>query len=108
MSALLTIVFGLYGLGIIVFIHELGHFIAAKAMGIHVETFSLGWGSRLVGFQRGDTHYQISWFPIGGYCKMKGEMPQSGMTDEEVTAIREEPGAFLAASPIEWPLTTGY
>jgi regulator of sigma E protease len=65
---------GLIGLGIMVFVHELGHFVAAKANGVVVETFSLGWGPRLVGFKRGGTMYQISWFPIGGFCKMKGEI----------------------------------
>ena len=57
-----------------VFVHELGHFVAAKMNGVAVEVFSLGWGPRMVGFTRGGTTYQISWFPIGGYCKMKGEL----------------------------------
>jgi len=65
---------GLIGLGIMVFVHELGHFVAAKANGVVVETFSLGWGPRLIGFKRGGTVYQISWLPIGGFCKMKGEI----------------------------------
>ena len=47
---ILTIVFGVIGFGIMVFVHELGHFLAAKRVGIHVETFSLGWGKKLVGF----------------------------------------------------------
>lgn len=46
---------GLIGLGIMVFVHELGHFVAAKANGVVVETFSLGWGPRLIGFKRGGT-----------------------------------------------------
>ena len=68
-----TIFFGILGLGIMVLIHELGHFLAAKANGVEVEVFSLGWGRRMVGFERGGTSYQISWFPLGGYCKMKGD-----------------------------------
>ncbi len=71
---ILTILIGIVGLGLMVFIHELGHFIAAKINGVEVEVFSLGWGTKLVGFTRGGTTYQISWFPIGGYCKMKGEL----------------------------------
>jgi len=90
---------GLIGLGIIVFVHELGHFIAAKACGIDVEVFSLGWGKKLIGFERGGTTYQISWFLIGGYCKMKGEMPRGEMSDDEMDRLRHEPGAFLAATP---------
>jgi regulator of sigma E protease len=69
-----TILLGLIGLGLMIFIHELGHFVAAKMTGVAVEVFSLGWGPRLVGFRRGGTMYQISWIPIGGYCKMKGEL----------------------------------
>ena len=60
---------GLIGLGIMVFIHELGHFVAAKINGVAVEVFSLGWGPRMVGFTRGGTTYQISWFPIGGTAR---------------------------------------
>jgi regulator of sigma E protease len=96
---LLTAFFGLLGLGIIVFIHELGHFVSAKACGIEVETFSLGWGKKMVGFVRGGTSYQISWFPIGGYCKMKGEMPKGQMDEAEMDRMRSDRGSFLAASP---------
>jgi regulator of sigma E protease len=60
-------------LGTLIFIHELGHFLAAKAVGIAVQRFSLGLGppTRL-GFRRGETHYCISWVPFGGYVKMAG------------------------------------
>jgi regulator of sigma E protease len=92
-------VFVILGLGIIVFVHELGHFIAAKANGIEVEVFSLGWGRKLFGASRGGTLYQVAWFPIGGYCKMKGEMLRSDMTEERLAELRSEPGSFLAASP---------
>jgi regulator of sigma E protease len=94
---MLTVLFGLFGLGIIVFIHELGHFVAAKSVGIEVETFSLGWGRRAFGFERGGTTYQVSWFPIGGYCKMKGEMLRPDMSADEEKAVRTETGSFLAA-----------
>ncbi|HUV06891.1 MAG TPA: RIP metalloprotease RseP, partial [Spirochaetia bacterium] len=96
---LLTLLFGLIGLGIIVFIHESGHFIAAKSCGIEVETFSLGWGRKMVGFEYGGTTYQISWFPIGGFCKMKGEMLKGDMSEEDMEKMRHERGSFLAASP---------
>lgn len=62
-------------LGVIVFVHELGHFLAAKAFGVRVETFSLGFGQRLVGFRKGETDYRISALPLGGYVKMTGETP---------------------------------
>jgi regulator of sigma E protease len=73
-------------LGIIVFVHELGHFLAAKFFGVRVEVFSLGFGTRLAGFRRGDTDYRISALPLGGYVKMAGvsavELPTSSATDD--------------------------
>jgi regulator of sigma E protease len=63
------------GLGLVIFIHELGHFAAAKWCDVHVETFSIGFGPPLPGcrFQRGETVYQIALVPLGGYVKMVGE-----------------------------------
>src|SRR6185436_5644950 len=60
-------------LGIIIIIHELGHFLVAKLFKIKVETFSVGFGPRLIGYRYGDTDYRISAFPLGGYVKMAGE-----------------------------------
>ncbi len=98
---LLTILFGVIGFGIMVFVHELGHFLAAKAAGIHVEVFSLGWGRKLLGFTRGGTSYQISWIPVGGYCKMRGEEqmrhPDRAGDDDRPP----EKGSFFAASPLQ-------
>jgi regulator of sigma E protease len=90
----------IFGIGLMVFIHELGHFVAAKMNGVEVETFSLGWGPRLVGFRHRGTSYQISWFPIGGYCKMKGEMVPGMAGGGAETAVPRAPekGSFLAAS----------
>src|SRR5262245_13764434 len=67
-------------LGIIIVLHELGHFIAAKAFRIRVETFSIGFGPRLIGFKYGDTDYRISAFPLGGYVRMTGENPTDTIT----------------------------
>ncbi len=63
----------LFVIGILVFIHELGHFIMAKWSGVKVEKFSLGFGKRILGFRRGETEYLISMLPLGGYVKMYGE-----------------------------------
>jgi regulator of sigma E protease len=56
--------------GLVVFVHELGHFLAAKAVGIYAPVFSLGWGRRIWGMRRGETDYRLSLFPIGGYVRM--------------------------------------
>jgi regulator of sigma E protease len=62
-------------LGIMVLVHETGHFLVAKMFGVRVEVFSIGFGKRLFGFKRGDTDYRISLLPLGGYVKMSGENP---------------------------------
>jgi regulator of sigma E protease len=68
-------------LGVIIFIHEMGHLLVAKAFGIRVTTFSLGFGPRLWGFQRGDTDYRVSAVPLGGYVKLGGEVPEEATGD---------------------------
>ena len=78
-------------LGFLIFIHELGHFLAAKRCGIRVEKFSIGFGPKLVGFTKGETEYCISILPFGGFVKMPGENP------EERTGA---PGEFSSA-PVE-------
>lgn len=62
-------------LGIMVLVHEFGHFAVAKLCGVRVEVFSIGFGKRLFGFRRGDTDYRLSLLPLGGYVKMSGESP---------------------------------
>src|ERR1700727_3149961 len=62
-------------LGIMIFVHEWGHFIAAKLSGVRVEVFSLGFGTRLFGVTRGDTDYRLSALPFGGYVRMAGDNP---------------------------------
>jgi regulator of sigma E protease len=95
---IVNILLGLVGLGIIVLVHELGHFIAAKSCGVKVDTFSIGWGKKLVGIKIGETMYQVAVFPLGGYCKMKGEYFKEDMTEESFQKARSEEGTFLAAA----------
>ncbi|MDR1627110.1 MAG: site-2 protease family protein [Spirochaetia bacterium] len=94
MALIVKIIFGLAGLGVMVFVHELGHFIAAKLMGIEVEAFSIGWGKKIFSFKRKETEYRVSLLPIGGYCKMKGE---DAMKDAQ--GIPAEKGSFFGVSP---------
>jgi regulator of sigma E protease len=65
-------------LGILIFVHEAGHFAVAKSLGIGVETFSFGFGPRLFGFRAGQTDYRISALPLGGFVKLRGENPGEG------------------------------
>ncbi len=62
-----------FGVGLVIFVHELGHFLAARRCGVRVEVFSLGFGPRLLSWTRGDTTYQVAAVPLGGYVKMAGE-----------------------------------
>lgn len=80
---LFTILITIVVLGVLIFVHELGHFIAAKAVDIEVPRFSIGLGPKMMGFRRGETEYVISWLPLGGYVKM------AGMADEQVTSKLE-------------------
>jgi regulator of sigma E protease len=70
-------------LGVLVFVHELGHFLAAKRVGIKVLKFQLGFNPTIVSFRRGDTEYSIGALPLGGYVKMAGETPEDGPTGRE-------------------------
>ena len=81
----MTLVYFLIVIGILVFVHEFGHFIMAKRAGVRVEKFSLGMGPKLFGYKKGDTEYIISALPLGGYVKMAGENP-----DEEPTGAPDE------------------
>lgn len=91
-----TILLGILGLGIVVFVHEMGHFIAAKASGITVEAFSLGWGKVLFARTWKGTEYRISLLPIGGYCKMKGEELFRKAIDEDRNEVPHEEGSLFS------------
>ena len=86
-----TILAFIFVLGLLVFVHELGHFIAAKKSGIKVERFSLGFPPKLIGKKVGETEYCIGVVPLGGYVKMIGE-------DEFDDDYVPKPGDFMAAS----------
>lgn len=70
-------------LGILIFVHELGHFLVARWCGVRVEVFSLGFGKKILKFKRGDTTYALSIIPLGGYVKMYGEQPGDSIPESE-------------------------
>jgi regulator of sigma E protease len=84
---MLTIIAFIFVFSILIFFHEFGHFIAAKASGVKVYKFAFGFGPRVVGFTKNQTEYVICLIPLGGYVKMAGEMGQESIkeTSEEVT-----------------------
>ncbi|HOI21926.1 MAG TPA: site-2 protease family protein [Spirochaetales bacterium] len=91
---MLTVLYGLLGLSIVVLIHELGHFMAARLVGIEVEAFSIGMGPKLFGLSRGGTEWRISAFPLGGYCRMKGEEGFKQALERKLEHIPAEKGSF--------------
>jgi len=96
---LLDILIGLIGLGIVILVHEFGHFVAAKASGIDVEVFSVGWGKKLFSFPFKGTEYRLSLFPLGGYCRMKGEEQLRHAIENDESQIVREKGSLFAAHP---------
>jgi regulator of sigma E protease len=89
-------------LGIMVLVHEWGHFIVAKLFGVRVEIFSIGFGPRLWGWKRGDTDYRVSGLPLGGYVKMAGDNPledRKGDTDEFLSKPRWQRVLIALAGP---------
>ncbi len=87
---MLSLVYFILVLSVLVLVHEFGHFIAAKRVGVRVEKFSLGFGGKLFSIKKGDTEYMISAIPLGGYVKMAG--------DEPGVALKNEKGEFLSQS----------
>jgi regulator of sigma E protease len=79
-------------LSVLIFAHELGHFLAAKALNVKVTRFSIGFGPRIFAFTRGETEYQVAWIPLGGYVKMAGDIGDEG---DDVDQAR----GFLAQPP---------
>jgi len=78
-----SIISAIIVLGILVFIHELGHFLFAKKLGVGVITFSLGFGPKLIGRKFGETQYQIAAVPLGGFVKLIGENPEEEIKEED-------------------------
>ncbi len=98
-----TLLAFLFVLGVLIFVHELGHFLAARRVGVRVLTFSLGFGPKILKVKRGDTEYCISAIPLGGYVKMAGESPEdarSGAPDEFMSKTKWERFQILIMGPV--------
>jgi regulator of sigma E protease len=91
----------LFVLGVLVFVHELGHFLMARRLGVRVLTFSLGFGPKILKVKRGNTDYCISAIPLGGYVSMAGMSPEEarGASDEFLSKSKWERFQVLAAGP---------
>src|SRR3989338_3159166 len=95
----------LIGLGILIVIHEFGHFLLAKKTGVGVLTFSIGFGPKLLSRKVGETEYALSAFPLGGYVKMVGEDPEEEVQTSDVARSFSHQGlvkraAIVAAGPV--------
>jgi regulator of sigma E protease len=92
-------------LGVLVTVHELGHFLVAKACGVKVLKFSIGFGPRIFGFTKGETEYRVAWIPLGGYVKMAGEQPHDDVAPEDAkrSFLNQPPwkrAAIVVAGPV--------
>jgi regulator of sigma E protease len=100
---LTTVLAFIFVLGVLIFVHELGHFLAAKRVGIRVLKFQLGFNPTIVSFRRGDTEYAIGALPLGGYVKMAGESAEeerSGRPDEFLSKSKWERFQVLVMGPV--------
>ena len=98
-----TLLAFLFVLGVLVFVHELGHFLAAKRLGVRVLTFSVGFGPKILRHTRGGTEYCLSILPLGGYVKMAGDNPdetRTGAADEFLSRSKWERFQVLVAGPL--------
>lgn len=99
-----TAVATIFVLGILIFFHELGHFLVAKKSGIRVEKFSLGFPPKMIGKKIGDTEYCLSWIPLGGYVKMAGEDPYESKIEGKPDEFASKPvgirAMVIAAGPV--------
>jgi regulator of sigma E protease len=99
----LTILAFVFVLGVLIFVHELGHFLMARRIGVRVLTFSLGFGPKILNVNRGGTDYCISIIPLGGYVKMAGENPEdqrTGSSDEFLSKSKWQRFQVLVMGPI--------
>lgn len=98
---MIKILTGLVALGVVVTVHELGHFIAARLFGVCVETFSIGWGPVLFRRKFGSTEFRISALPLGGYCGMKGENEFRQAIENNQDSMPRDEDSFYGTHPLK-------
>jgi regulator of sigma E protease len=96
---LMTILAAVVVLGLLIFVHELGHFLTAKWVDIEVPRFSIGFGPKILGFRRGETEYVLSALPLGGYVKMAGMEELEAIEGPATPAANQPPNAPVEAKP---------
>ena len=98
---LLQFILGFLAIGLIVFLHELGHYYAARFFKVEVEVLSYGMGPRIFSIYGKNTEFRLSLFPFGGYCRMKGSIDlEKALRDEKDSIILKEDGSYFAATPL--------
>lgn len=97
----MTVIYGLLGLSVIIFIHELGHFFVARFFGVHVESFLIGMGPVLLHKTVKGTDYRLSLVPFGGYCGMKGEKDFQTAMENKLDRIPAEKDSFYGVHPLK-------
>src|SRR5271167_5078674 len=104
----MNILLGILVLGVIILVHEWGHFVMARIFGVRVDVFSIGFGPRLFGVKRGNTDYRVSALPLGGYVRMAGQdltevdagdQPPTGAPDELMSKKRWQRALISFAGP---------
>lgn len=98
---MITILLGLIGLSLVVIVHEFGHFVIARLVGVDVEAFSIGWGPAILSRRGRRTELRLGILPIGGYCKLKGEDGFRTALDQNLDAIPPESGSLYSAHPLK-------
>ncbi|WP_027327037.1 RIP metalloprotease RseP [Helicobacter pametensis] len=91
----MSLLAALIALSFLIFFHELGHFLAARFFGVKVEVFSIGFGKKIIKKTYGDTEYALSWIPLGGYVKMKGQ------SDSDPLSQNQDPDSYTSKSPLQ-------
>ena len=98
---ILQFLIGFIGIGLVVLVHESGHFLAARALGVRVETFGIGMGPKIFSYQGKNTEYCISLIPFGGYCRMDGSIDLvKALRDEQKSFTKGEYGSYFTTTPL--------